>query len=104
MIRSFAIAALLTLSTGAAFADEMSTPVAYGDLNLSRPGDAKILADRLNSAARNVCFQTNADIGSAAVHTCTETAVATAMSEIASHLHESVHAELDNVRTAMQSP
>ena len=57
MLRTFAAAAILALTATAAQAEtaQVSVNVAFGDLNLSRPADAKILADRLRTAAGKVC-------------------------------------------------
>ena len=62
MYRSFTTAAILALAITAAHADDFaSTRVTFGDLDLSQPADAKILADRLENAAKSVCIQANPD-------------------------------------------
>jgi UrcA family protein len=87
MFRNFAILTLLTLTATAARAEtSASANVAYGDLNLSRPADARILADRLDTAARQVCLAANAgDAGFVprrAVQDCIDDAIATAEARI----------------------
>jgi UrcA family protein len=68
MLRTFAAAALLALiitpiqAVTSAQADawsDASVPVVYGDLNLAKPADAKILADRLQAAANRACIGAN---------------------------------------------
>ena len=53
MLRRFAFAALLACAATAAQAETptFETQVAYGDLNISRPEGAKVLASRLETAA-----------------------------------------------------
>lgn len=48
------IVAALTI-TAPALAEADSVAVAYGDLDLSTQADAKILADRIDQAARRAC-------------------------------------------------
>jgi UrcA family protein len=59
MIRFVSLAALLILPAAAATAAPLqrvpTMKVAYGDLDLSRPGDAAILLGRIQAAARSVC-------------------------------------------------
>jgi UrcA family protein len=114
MLRTLATAAALALTitlnvTAAHAADEApdhaSTNVVYGDLDLSQAADAKILADRLQGAARSVCVAANPNgVSPALLRNCVDGSVSMAMSQIASHLDEAVRAKLGNVRTAMQSP
>ncbi len=47
---------LLTLSAGAAIAGP--TIVAYGDLNIARPADATVLAERVHAAVTAYCAST----------------------------------------------
>jgi len=106
MYRSFTTAAILALAITAAHADGFaSTHVMFGDLDLSQPADAKVLADRLEDAAKSVCIQANPDdIAPALLQNCIASSISMAMSQIESHLDQSVHAKLVNVRTAMQNP
>ena len=65
MLRTFAAAALLAFTVTSAQADagsDASVLVVYGDLNLAKPADAKILADRLQAAATRACFDANRDL------------------------------------------
>ena len=105
MYRSFTTAAILALAITAAHADDYaSTRVTFGDLDLSQPADAKVLADRLEDAAKSVCIQANPDdVSPAVLQNCITSSISMAMSRIESHLDQSVHAKLVNVRTAMQS-
>jgi UrcA family protein len=107
LLRPFAFAAaLLTLGMTAAHADaSASTNVAFGDLNLSNPADAKVLADRLQGAAKEVCLKANPEIGSQAVmQDCIDSAIAMAMGRIETRMDENVRANLVNVRTSMATP
>jgi UrcA family protein len=104
MLRIFTIAALLALAATTAQADS-TTQVAFGDLNLSRPEDAQILADRLQTAAKMVCLDTNSipgQIGKAAMQECVDAAISTATARIeeriGQHLVSAVHANLVSVR------
>lgn len=53
MFRTFATAAILALSIGAAEADPFTVP--FGDLNLANPGDARILASRAQTLSAAAC-------------------------------------------------
>jgi UrcA family protein len=112
MFRTIATAAILTLGMTAAHAEdvttdlaEVSTKVAYGDLDLSQPADARILADRLREAAMSVCLKADPEnLSSSMLRNCVDTSVSMAMSRIEDSLDEAVHAKLVSVRTAMQAP
>jgi UrcA family protein len=112
MLRTLATAAALAIAlnvTAALAADDApnyaSTNVYYGDLDLSQAADAKVLADRLQGAAKSVCLATNPNsISPALMRHCVDGSVGMAMSQIASHMGEAVRAKLGNVRTAMQNP
>jgi UrcA family protein len=112
MFRTFAAAAILTLGMTAAHADdastdleEVSTNVTYGDLDLSRPADVRILADRLQEAAMSVCLKANPENTSPSMlRNCVNLSVSMAMSRIEDSLDQTVHAKLVDVRTAMQAP
>ena len=108
MFRTFTIAALFALAATTAQADS-STQVAFGDLNLSRPQDAQILADRLQTAAKMVCLSANSipNIGKAEMQECVDAAISTATAriedQIRQHLVSSVHANLVSVRQRVSS-
>jgi UrcA family protein len=106
MFRSFTTAVILAFAVTAAHADDFaSTNVTFGDLDLSQPADAKVLADRLEGAAKSVCAQANPDdIAPTLLQNCVNNSISMAMSQIESHLDQSVHAKLVNIRTAMQNP
>ena len=65
MLRTLSTTALLILDVTTAQAATVtpvqfaSIDVTYGDLNLAKPQDAAILAERLQSAAHEVCAKTN---------------------------------------------
>ena len=109
MLRTLATAAILCLGITAVHAedvssDDASTNVTYGDLDLSRPADARILAGRLQDAALAVCLKANPEnIPKAMLRNCVDISVSMAMSRIADSLDQDVHAKLGNVRTAMGS-
>jgi UrcA family protein len=112
MFRTFATAAIFTLCMTAAHAEDVSTDVedvstkvSYGDLDLSQPADARILADRLREAAMSVCLKANAENTSSGIlRSCVDVSVSMAMSRIEDSLDQAVHAKLLNVRTAMLAP
>lgn len=96
-----ATAAILTVTGSVALADgQASVDVPFGDLNLSRTQDARILADRLQIAAKEVCQKANgADIaagriGQQAMHECVKAAISIAMERVAINLEEKVRANL----------
>ena len=118
MLRSISTTALLILTVTTAQAAEVapvdvaSINVAYGDLNLSKPQDAAILADRLQSAAHEVCLKTNDVSPSVSVRKilmrrCVEQAVGKATSkilaEIESSPHRAIRANLMSVRQQVAS-
>jgi UrcA family protein len=104
MLRTLAAAALLILTVSAAQAGtwpEESVHVAYGDLNLSKPADAKTLADRLQAAATRVCLNTNGDVSGHAtlaaqngMQACVDNAIDVAMLRIEKNLSQHVRANL----------
>ena len=80
MLRSFTTAAVLALALTAAHADDAvtdaSTDVVYGDLDLSRPVDASILAARLQNAASAVCLKANPEnVTEGAMRTCIDMSI-----------------------------
>ena len=113
MLRIFTAAALLALTAATAAQAENGTResmlVAYGDLNLSRPADAKILADRLQDAAAKVCLGANSDIQfnshpgltkSQELQDCVDTAINVAMLRIEHSMTARVRANLVNNKQA----
>jgi UrcA family protein len=105
MLRTLAAtAALLALTVSAAQAGtwpEESVHVAFGDLNLSKPDDAKTLADRLQAAATKVCLNTNGDATGHAtlaaqngMQACVDSAINVAMLRIEKSLTQHVRANL----------
>ena len=113
LLRTLASAALLALGLTAAHAadvtnndfTQVSVYVPYGDLNLAQPTDAKVLADRLEDAAKSVCLKANPDIGSPVLmQQCIGTAISVAMMGIEDTLDQEVRAKLVVVRTSMANP
>jgi UrcA family protein len=84
--------------------DTVSTPVPYGDLDLSRPADARILADRLEEAAKSVCLKANPDAPSSFVQTCADAAISVAMMQMQDQMDDEVHARLDVIRASFAGP
>jgi UrcA family protein len=100
-------AALLTLAATAQAQplqtkDDAAVTVSYADLNLSSPYDAKLLADRLQTAAKQVCSTVSSGFSNANLSPCMDNAIATATAQIESdidnHMDEEVHANLTTVR------
>ncbi|MEY4964478.1 MAG: hypothetical protein RL274_61 [Pseudomonadota bacterium] len=90
--------------------DVASINVAYGDLNLSKPQDAAILAERLQAAAHEVCLKTNEatpSIRKILMRRCVDQAVGKATSqiwaEIESSLNRAIRANLISVRQQVAS-
>jgi UrcA family protein len=111
MLRLFAATALLAFTASAAMASAgHEITVAFGDLNLARPADAKILADRLQIAARQVCLNTMADqypIGSGtekAMRACMTSAIDIAIARIEGRLDKTVRANLTAVHSEAPEP
>ena len=103
MLRTLALTTLLALGATAAYADDASTQVAYSDLDLSKPSDAKTLAARLQDAAAAVCLKANPEnVAPSAMANCINASVAMAMSRIETNLDEGVHDKVSNVRSAMK--
>lgn len=103
MFRSLTATALLVLSVTAVRADDWtrdSVAVTYGDLNLSKPADAKVLAERLEAAATLACQKANSDLDWNAMplnqdmRHCIDSAITVAMSRIEKSLDRSVRANL----------
>jgi UrcA family protein len=98
-------AALLIVTGNVALANGLaSVDVPFGDLNLSQAQDARILADRLQSAANQVCRKANAvnlasgKIGEQAIQECIDTAINVAMQQVENHLVNKVRANLVSAR------
>lgn len=108
LFRTLTTAALLALGLTAAHAEDsdvVSTTVAYGDLNLSQPADAKILAGRLQVAAKSVCLKANPEIAAkSSLEVCTDTAITVAMWQIEASLDQKVRSNLGSVRISMEAP
>lgn len=108
LLRTLTTAALLALGLTAAHAEDsdiVSTTVAYGDLNLSQPADAKILAGRLQDAAKSVCLKANPEIAAkSALGVCTDSAISMAMWQIEDSLDQKVRRNLGNVHISMETP
>src|ERR1700722_1674369 len=109
MLRILATAAILALSANAALADsQASVDVPFGDLNLSRSHDTKILAERLETAASAVCLRANSDMPGAipahAMQDCIDTAVNIAVNRIQSSLENKLRANLINARHLQATP
>jgi UrcA family protein len=101
--------AILVLSVGmnAARADDLdivSTTVNFADLNLARPADDRILAQRLAEAAQSVCLQANPDASSVTLQSCTNAAIDLALAQIQDQLDNQVDAKLDVIRTSFAGP
>ena len=102
MFRTMTIATLLILAATTAQADN-ARQVAFGDLNLSRPEDAKILSDRLQVAAKMVCLDANnSPAGKVAMRGCVDAAITAATIQIEERIEQrmlsGVHANLVNIR------
>jgi UrcA family protein len=108
LLRTLTTTALLALGITAVHADDytqVSVYVPYGDLNLSQPTDAKVLADRLEDAAKSVCLKANPDLDSPVLmQQCIGTAISVAMVGIEDTLDQEVRAKLVVVRTSMANP
>ena len=105
MLRTLTTATLLALTVTAAHAGDTtnsSVNVAFGDLNLSRPADAKILAGRLEAAAALVCRDAaDGQMGPAArrvMQECVSDAVNVALARIASAQTSAVKLYLADAR------
>ena len=108
LFRTLTTAALFALGLTAAHADDASyasNNVAFGDLNLSQPADARILADRLQAAAKSVCLKVQPEFDTpVTMQDCVDTSISMAMLQIEDKLDKKVSANLGNVRVSMESP
>src|SRR5579872_6620293 len=94
LFRTITAAALFTLSIAAAQADTTAN-VTFGDLNLTHPEDAKVLASRLQAAAKQVCLTANPELdGKPEMQQCMDIAISLALAQIQSRIDESVRANL----------
>ena len=106
MLRSFAVAsALLALpavfSVTAAQAQDVSAWVSFADLNLSRPADAKVMADRLEGAAKDVCTRANPEnIRPAVMESCVDASMTDALAQIEDGLDQGIQDKMVNIRSA----
>ena len=112
MFRPLAAAALFALSINVAKAETptpVSIAVAYGDLNLSRSSDAKILADRLQAAAKAVCINENLGpqlrSGRGVFEDCMTVAINGAIDHIEASLDNKIHGQIaGSIRRASANP
>ena len=103
MLRTLTTAALLVFGIASAHADDASTLVSYGDLDLTRPADAQTLAARLQDAATAVCLKANPEkVSPGALENCVNMSVHMAMSRIEATMDEITHDKLTNIRVAMK--
>jgi len=116
MLRTLSTTALLILAVTTAQAAEValvdvaSIDVTYGDLNLAKPQDAAILAERLQSAAHEVCAKTNdasSSVRKILMRRCVEQAVGKATSQIWAEIEagppRAIRANLMSVRQQVAS-
>jgi len=110
MFRITTAAALLVLSANTAWAARhASVDVPFGDLNLSQAKDAKVLADRLQIAAKQVCLDVNKDLandrlGQNAMAECVESAISVALGYIESSQAQKIRANLVSARQSKPVP
>lgn len=107
---STALLVLALTTAQAAPLDVASVDVAYGDLDLSKPQDAAVLADRLQAAAHEVCLKTNEASPSVLkilMRRCVDQAVSKATSQIWADIESSprraIRANLMSVRQQVAS-
>lgn len=103
MLRILATAAILALTANAALADsQVSVDVPFGDLNLSQSRDAKVLAERLEEAAKAVCLKANSDVLAAlpagALQNCVDEAVNIAIDRVQGSLENKLRVNLVKAR------
>lgn len=105
MFRIAASAILLSLTTSAALAgDKASIDVPFGDLNLSQTEDARVLAERLETAAKMVCAKANqpdfasGKISQQAMQDCVDAAVTIAIGRIEISLADKLRSNLVSAR------
>jgi UrcA family protein len=108
LLRTFLTTATLALGIAVAHAEaasQASATVSFGDLNLAQPGDAKILAARLETAAKSVCLAANPDLDSSVLmQQCIDTAISMGITGIRDRLDQEVSAKLVVVRTSLANP
>lgn len=111
MLRPLIAAAFVAFTATAAMADATNEiAVAFGDLNLSRPADASILANRLRAAAKQVCLNVISaqyPTGIAtdkAMRECMTSAIDLAVARIEGRLDKSVRASLATSRQNATTP
>ena len=106
MLRIIATTAILALTLNAAHAADTASSinVNFGDLNLSRPADAKILTERLEIAAAQVCHGAGAGLSPVSemyvTQGCVKDAINVAMLRIERSLTRNIRANLISDRQA----
>ena len=104
MFRPFAMTALLALSFTTAQAGDFSTQVSFADLDLSRPTDAKVMFDRLDSAAKTVCAKANPNaIRPAALERCIDASLDMALAQIQDGLDQGIHDKMVKIGTVSKA-
>jgi UrcA family protein len=107
IITATALFALIATAADAGDASPPSTIVRFSDLNLSHPADAKILAGRLEVAAKQVCREEGSgQTGVAAMkemRACTDAAIGMALARIQSAVGQAVRAQLAGDRQTLAS-
>lgn len=109
MLRAITTAAVFALIATAANAGDAppSTIVNFSDLNLSHPADAKVLAGRLEAAAKQVCREEGSgQVGVAAMkemRACTDAATSMALAHIQAAIGQAVRAQLVSDRQTLAS-
>jgi UrcA family protein len=100
MLFRFATATIiLALTANAALADsQVSVDVPFGDLNLSHAQDSKILAERLETAGREVCAKAHSEVPATPrqMQDCVDAAVNIAVDRIQSSLENKLRVSLVN--------
>jgi UrcA family protein len=110
MLRTLTAAALLALAATAAMANTGNEiTVTFGDLNLARPADAKILADRLQVAASQACRNVMAENPAGfstekAMRECMTSAIDIAIARIEGRLDKAVRANLPGASRDIPTP
>jgi UrcA family protein len=109
MLRILATATILAFTANAALADsQVSVDVPFGDLNLSQSRDAKVLAERLEDAAKAVCIKANSDhlaaLTPGALQNCVDEAVNIAVDRVQSNLENKLRANLVRARQLEAAP
>lgn len=105
LFRTALITAATLLTLNIATAQAATTNVTFGDLNLAHPEDAKVLAGRLQAAAKQVCLTANPDLdGKPEMQQCMNTAISLALAHIQNRIDESVRANLVSDSEPLANP